>query len=286
MSDSIIECDHVSYWYGLKTPSPVQALEEVSLSIEAGQRIGVVGHTGSGKSTFVQLLNALLLPTNGVVKVFGEDTSSKTTDLKALRKRVGLVFQFPEHQLFEETVWQDVAFGPRQMALDEKEVSRRAERALADMGLDTEKIVDRSPFELSGGQQRRVAIAGVLAMEPEILILDEPLAGLDPEGKRSFEARICELHAGRQITTIIVSHELESIARLCDKVIVFEAGRVREFEKTRRIFEHVDMIRDSGLELPEVNQLMETLKKRGLKVRADVLTVEEAAREIIAALKD
>lgn len=285
MSAAVITCDNVSYWYGLKTPSAVQAVNGVTLDIEPGMIIGIAGHTGSGKSTFVQLLNALLRPSGGTVSVFGEDITLKTADLKKLRKRVGLVFQFPEHQLFEETVRQDVAFGPRQMELEEAEVERRVKQALTDVGLAVDEIGQRSPFELSGGQQRRVAIAGVLAMEPEVLVLDEPLAGLDPEGRRSFESRICELHAGRKMTIIIISHALESIVRLCHKVIVFKEGRVREYESPRIILERAAVLRDSGLELPEVNRLMELLKEKGINVRTDVLTVEEAAREITAALK-
>jgi len=282
--DALIEFEDVSYWYGMDTPSRVRALDGVSVDIPPEQIIGVVGHTGSGKSTLVQLMNALLLPVEGQVRVFKQETTSKGADLKGLRKRVGLVFQFPEHQLFEETVAQDVAFGPRQIGLTEEEITSRVERALRSVGLEPEEIGPRSPFELSGGQQRRVAIAGVLAMDPDVLILDEPLAGLDPEGKRSFEKRIRELHAERRLTVILVSHELDAVARLCDSVMVLHEGRVRVCDSPRMVFKQSNMLRDSGLELPDINRLMEVLRDRGLEVRTDVISVEEAAGEILAAV--
>ncbi|HHV71045.1 MAG TPA: energy-coupling factor transporter ATPase [Clostridia bacterium] len=281
---SIIVKD-LTHIYMEGTPFQSTALKNVSFEIKQGEFVGLIGHTGSGKSTLIQHLNGLLKPTKGQIIVNGLDLSAKSTDLKKIRQKVGLVFQYPEHQLFEENVYREVAFGPRNMGLDEKEVDRRVKKALAMVKLNQKELYDRSPFSLSGGQMRRLAIAGVLAMEPEILILDEPTAGLDPRARDEILQEIKDLHDKLNITVILVSHSMEDIARLVDKLIVMHRGQVALQGTAREVFSQPEILKKIGLDVPQVTELMHKLKERGLKVRTDVLTVEESKQEILKALR-
>ncbi len=261
------------------------ALRDVNLSIEDGEFIGLIGHTGSGKSTLIQHFNGLLAPTEGKVYVDGIDLSAKDTSLRAIRQKVGMVFQYPEHQLFGETVYEDVAFGPRNAGVNEDEVAQRVKEALEWVGLDYEALKDHSPFELSGGQKRRVAIAGVLAMRPGVLILDEPTAGLDPEGSAEILGKIQDLHKRRGITVILVSHSMEDVARLCSRLIVMEHGGIVLDGTPKQVFSQIDRLREMGLGVPQVTEVMHELKRRGLPVQTDVLTLEEAEAELLRVLE-
>jgi len=261
------------------------ALRDVSLTIEDGEFIGLIGHTGSGKSTLIQHFNGLLMPTEGKVYVDGVDLTHKETSLRAVRQKVGMVFQYPEHQLFGETVYEDVAFGPRNAGIDEEEVAQRVKEALEWVGLSYEALKDHSPFELSGGQKRRVAIAGVLAMRPAVLILDEPTAGLDPEGSAEILGKIHDLHRRRGTTVILVSHSMEDVARLCTRLIVMEHGGVVLDGTPKEVFSQVDRLREMGLGVPQVTEVMHELRSRGLPVQTDVLTLEEAEAELLRVLE-
>jgi len=280
-----IVVERLSHIYLEGTPMAKVALRDVSLTIEDGEFIGLIGHTGSGKSTLVQHLNGLLMPTSGKVYVDGVDLTDKNTSLKAIRQKVGLVFQYPEHQLFGETVYEDVAFGPRNAGLGEAEVEARVHEALEIVGLEYSELKDRSPFELSGGQKRRVAIAGVLAMKPAVLILDEPTAGLDPEGSADILSKIQALHAAGGITVIMVSHSMEDVARMSTRLIVMEQGGVVLDGPPREVFAHVERLREMSLGVPQVTELMHELKKRGLPVQTDILTLDEAEAELIRVLE-
>lgn len=261
-----------------------EALTNVSLEIGDGEFVGIIGPTGSGKSTLVQHFNGLLLPSEGKVYVDGVDLKDKNTQLRAIRQKVGMVFQYPEHQLFGETVLEDVGFGPRNGGLEEGEVIRRVRQALAYVGLDFDELKDHSPFELSGGQKRRVAIAGVLAMEPSVLILDEPTAGLDPQGREQILKEIKDLHTQRGITVILVTHSMEDVARLVDRLIVMERGKVALDGAPLEVFRQAERLKELGLGVPQVTELMHELKSRGLAVNTDILTVEEAEEEIVRVL--
>ena len=257
------------------------ALSDVSLEIEAGEFVGLIGPTGSGKSTLVQHFNGLILPTSGKVYVDGVDLAKKDTQLRHIRQKIGLVFQYPEHQLFGETVLEDVGFGPRNDGLSEEEVEERVKEALAYVGLDHESLKDRSPFELSGGQKRRVAIAGVLAMRPSVLILDEPTAGLDPEGREEILAEIKQLHEERGITVVLVTHSMEDVARLVDRIIVMERGSVALDGTPVEVFRQAERLVEMGLGIPQITELMRELKAHGLEVNTDIFQVEQAEEEII-----
>lgn len=277
-----IEIDHLTYDYMPGTPSQVRALDDVSLAISDGEFVGIIGPTGSGKSTLIQHLNGLLVPTSGRVVVDGVDTRAKGTDLRKLRQKVGLVFQYPEEQVFEETVFEDIAFGPRNMGVSAGEIEERVKEAMFLVGLP-EALMYRSPFELSGGQLRRVALAGVLAMRPRVLVLDEPTAGLDPLGKKEILGHIRELHR-RSLTVVMVSHNMEDVARLADRLIVLDRGRVVMDGSPREVFSHGELLESIGLDVPDVTRMMRELSKRGWPVRTDVLTLEEAYREITRCL--
>ncbi|MGB9867154.1 MAG: energy-coupling factor transporter ATPase [Bacillota bacterium] len=279
-----IELKDVSYTYSPGTPMEVKALDGIDLVIGDGEFVGIMGPTGSGKSTLVQLMNGLLKPTSGKVIVDGLDTTSKGVNLKALRQRVGLVFQYPEHQLFEETVLADVSFGPRNLGFPPEKAEQMAKEALRAVGIE-ERLFGRSPFELSGGQMRRVAIAGVLAMAPSTLILDEPTAGLDPQGRQGILSWIRRLHEERKITVILVSHNMEDIALLAQRVIVLSMGRVAMDGDTRSVFTHVEELRRIGLGTPQVTELMYRLSRMDGSLRRDVLSVEEARAELSRWLK-
>lgn len=275
--------DKVSYVYEKGTAMEMAALKDVNLVIPEGQFIGLIGHTGSGKSTLVQHLNGLMQPTSGNIYYNGEDINESGYDKKKLRSKVGLVFQYPEHQLFEIDVFKDVCFGPRNMGLDEKEVQLRAYAALKQVGLEDEYFY-QSPFDLSGGQKRRVAIAGVLAMKPEVLILDEPTAGLDPKGRDEILNQIAALRKETGITVILVSHSMEDVAKYVDRIIVMNQGSVMYDDEPRNVFRHYKELESVGLAAPQVTYMMQELKQRGFLVKTDALTIEEAKSEILKAL--
>ncbi len=281
-----IEIRNLNYAYGPGTPFEKKALIDVSLKIEDGEFIGLIGHTGSGKSTLIQHINRLIKPDSGLVLVDGLDINSDKADLRKVRQNVGLVFQYPEHQLFEMTVYKDVAFGPTNMGLAKDEIDLRVKKALSKVGLD-ESIYEKSPFELSGGQKRRVAIAGVLAMEPKVLILDEPTAGLDPRGRDEILGEICKLHRESGITIILVTHSMEDIAKVVNRLIVMDKGRNELDGTPKEIFLEVDALEKMGLAVPQVTYLMKALKDKGFDVPQDVITMDEAydiLRKIIETL--
>lgn len=277
----MIELRGVTYIWGEGTPFEMRALDNVNIKIEDGEFVGLIGHTGSGKSTLVQHLNGLLSPTEGSVLIDGEEITADGKSLKLLRKKVGLVFQYPEYQLFEETVEKDVAFGPVNLGFSEEEVQKSVRYAIERVGLDYETVKDRSPFELSGGQKRRVAIAGVIAMRPKILVLDEPTAGLDPMGKREILDEIKSLFLEEGISIILVSHSMEDIARLATKIIVMDHGKLLHYDAPREIFKKADELEAIGLDVPEITRFMRRYKAEGHSVRDDVITVEEAFEEIM-----
>ena len=272
--------DNVSYRYSEKTAYEIQALDHVNLKIEDGEFIGIIGHTGSGKSTLIQHLNGLIRATEGNIYFNGQDIYEENYDLRDLRMQVGMVFQYPEHQLFEETVFKDVCFGPKNQGLPEKDITLRAYEALQSVGLP-EKYFDVSPFELSGGQKRRAAIAGVVAMKPQVLILDEPTAGLDPKGRDEILDMVSEMHARYGITVILVSHSMEDVAKYVDRIIVMDHGQVRYDDTPREVFHHYKELEEIGLAAPQVTYLMHEMKEQGIDVSTEPTTVEEAKEAIL-----
>ncbi len=273
----VIEINNLSYIYMPDAPLEKQALIDVSLDVYRGEILGIIGHTGSGKSTLIQHLNGLLTPTSGSVNILGVVPKGKA--LKELRKKVGLIFQNPEDQLFEETVEKDIAFGLRKMGLSDSEITERVTDAALTTGLPLD-VLDKSPFELSGGQKRRVAIAGVIAMAPEILVLDEPTAGLDPAGSAEIYQFLLKLRKERNTTIIIVSHTMEDIANFCDKVAVMDHGKLVLVGKTREVFNNKDFLSQIGLDVPQITELFYRLNKKNQSIRKDILTVEEAVNEL------
>lgn len=276
----IIEVKQLSYIYGLGTPFEKTAVNHIDLSIEKGEFIGVIGHTGSGKSTLVQMLNGLLRPTSGQVLLHGRDIWKEPKKIRDVRFQVGMVFQYPEHQLFEETVARDIAFGPKNMGLCEEEVKQRVESAAAFAGLKKE-LLDKSPFELSGGEKRRVAIAGVIAMDPDVLILDEPTAGLDPRGRDVLLSQIMNYHKQRKNTVLLVSHSMEDIARIADRVLVMNDAQVSMMEPTHTVFARGRELQEMGLRVPQITEIMQRLQEKGFPVASGVLTVEQGLRELM-----
>lgn len=274
-----IKIENLNYVYSAGTAFERHALKEVSLEIPDGQFIGVIGHTGSGKSTLIQHLNGLLKATSGAVYYNGKNIYDEGYDMKSLRSRVGLVFQYPEHQLFETDVFTDVCFGPKNLGLSKEETQARAYEALRLVGLK-EKYYKASPFELSGGQKRRVAIAGILAMNPEVLVLDEPTAGLDPKGRDDILDQIARLHKERGITVLLVSHSMEDVARYVERIIVMNKGQVMFDNTPREVFQHYKELEAVGLAAPQVTYLMHELQDAGWDIPADATTVEEAAEAI------
>ena len=272
--------DHVNYIYGGDTELAVHALNDINLVIPDNQFIGLIGHTGSGKSTLVQHLNGLLKPTSGAIYFNGEDIHDSDFDKKKLRSKVGLVFQYPEHQLFEIDVFSDVCFGPKNLGLSKKETELRAYEALKQVGLEDEFFY-QSPFDLSGGQKRRVAIAGVLAMKPDILVLDEPTAGLDPKGRDEILDQIAKLHNEMGITVILVSHSMEDVAKYVERIIVMNKGSVLYDNAPKEVFKHYKELEAVGLAAPQVTYIMQALKERGLQVNTEVTTILEARDEIL-----
>lgn len=277
---SLIEINNLMHIYSPGLPFEKKAVDDISLKIEENEFIGLIGHTGSGKSTFIQHLNGLLKPSSGEIIIDGTRVDKSGSNLTDLRKKVGLVFQYPEYQLFEETIERDIAFGPRNLDISEEEVQERVKASMESVGLDYETYKDKSPFELSGGLKRRVAIAGVLAMEPKVLILDEPTAGLDPRGRDEILSEIKSIHENRKITVILVSHSMEDVARIAERIIVFDKGKVFLDGEPREIFRNEDKLLGVGLGIPQITSLMRTLKKRGLDINEDAITVEEAKESL------
>ena len=280
-----IELKNITYTYSPGTAYEIHALKDVNLEIPDGQFIGVIGHTGSGKSTLIQHLNALIRPTSGTVLYNGEDVWEEKYDRRNLRSQIGLVFQYPEHQLFESDVLSDVCFGPMNQGMSREEAEAEAKKALLQVGFK-EKNFSKSPFELSGGQKKRVAIAGVLAMNPKILILDEPTAGLDPKGRDEILDQISELHKARGITIILVSHSMEDVAKYVERLIVVNRGQIAFDDTPREVFSHYQELEAMGLAAPQITYIMHDLKQKGLKVDPNATTVEEARDDILRALKE
>ena len=274
----ILEAKNLTYIYSVGTPFEHKALDDISFSVERGEFIGIIGHTGSGKSTLMQQLNGLLKPTSGTVLLDGQDIWSDKKLTRQARFRVGLVFQYPEYQLFEETVYKDIAFGPKNMGLSPEEVDRRVREAAGFVGL-TEQQLEVSPFDLSGGQKRRVAIAGVIAMEPEVLILDEPTAGLDPVGRSEILGNIQSYRKAKNATIMMVSHSMEDVARLTDRLLVMNGSKLAMDAPPAQVFTHAEELTQMGLNIPQVTQVFLELKKLGLDVK-NVYTIDQAAAEI------
>lgn len=277
-----IVIEHLNYVYMQGGPYETRALDDVSLTIHDGEFIGLIGHTGSGKSTLVQHLNGLILPTSGKITVDGMDLAEKGTDRRAIRRRVGLVFQYPENQLFEETVAKDIAFGPKNLGLDEAEIDRRVRTAMRRVALDYDKLAQRSVFELSGGQMRRVAIAGVLAMEPQMLVLDEPCAGLDPRGREEILGLISDLHRESGATIVMVSHSMDDVAALAERVIVMNHGKVEMDGAPREIFSRGEELRAIGLDVPQAVELAQKLREKGFDVPEGIYKIEEVRAAVEA----
>ena len=280
-----IKVNNLKYIYSEGMPYETLALDDVSFEINDNEFVGIIGHTGSGKSTLIQHLNGLLKPKSGEIIVSGFNITSKGIKMRDIRRKIGLVFQYPEYQLFEETVRQDVAFGPLNLGLSIEEADLRVREALALVGLDYEEVAERSPFDLSGGQKRRVAIAGVIAMKPEVLIMDEPTAGLDPKAHKEVLKMVKTIHEKEKNIVILVSHNMGDIAMLSDKIMVMDKGRISAIGTPREIFKEAVLIEAAGLKLPEVTQFMRELNKRGVCVSSEALTIDEAEVEIIEYLR-
>ncbi len=280
---SLIKAENVSFVYGYGTSFEKKALDDVSFEIESGEFIGVIGHTGSGKSTLIQLLNGLLKPTDGKIYLEGKNIWDEPKKIRNIRFKVGMVFQYPEYQLFEETVYKDIAFGAHNMGLDDNETDKRVRSSAEFVGLK-EEMLSVSPFELSGGEKRRAAIAGVIAMDPDVLILDEPTAGLDPLGKEVLLSQIIDYHKIRKNTVILVSHSMEDIARIADRILVMSQGKKFAFDTTEKVFSRGNDLQKIGLQVPQITRIMQLLKKRGFNVDTGVLTVEQGFNEILNCL--
>ena len=279
-----ITADHLTYVYGGNKKLKTTAVDDISVSIDDGQFIGLIGHTGSGKTTFLQLLSGLIKPESGTVLIDGEDIFAKNFDLHSIRSKVGIVFQYPEHQLFEETVFKDVCYGPKNLGLEKEEIESRANEALRLVGID-EAIFSQSPFELSGGQKRRVAIAGVISMKPKILILDEPTAGLDPAGRKEILGLVSDLCRKQKMTIILVSHSMDDVAEYADRILVINDGKLAIDATPREVFNHKEELESFGLSLPQVTKAMVRLKESGIPVNTDAITVDEALNEILRVIK-
>ena len=271
--EPILQIEHLTHTYSAGTPFQRSAVDDMNLSMMDGEFLGIIGHTGSGKSTLIQHLNGLLKPTSGRILLQGRDIWADPKKIRDVRVQVGLVFQYPEYQLFEETVYKDIAFGPKNMGLDEEDIDRRVRDAAAFVGL-TEAMLDKSPFELSGGQKRRVAIAGVIAMEPKVLVLDEPTAGLDPRGRDDILARIQDYHRAKNASVVLVSHSMEEIARNVDRIVVLSDSHVFMEGTPRQVFARADELDQVGLDIPQVTKVALALRRRGLPVDTAVYTVE------------
>lgn len=277
---SILELKNVCYTYGTGTPFEKKAVNDVSFSVNKGELIGIIGHTGSGKSTLVQMLNGLMKPTSGQVLLDGVDIWDKPKEIRKIRFKVGMVFQYPEYQLFEETVYKDIAFGPTNKGLSAEEIDKEVRRAARFTGLKDE-LLDKSPFDLSGGEKRRAAIAGVIAMDPDVLVLDEPTAGLDPMGRDVLLSQIIRYHKERQNTVLLVSHSMEDIARVADRIVVMNKSQLVMFDETQKIFARGDELEKIGLRIPQITKIMSQLRKRGVDVPEGILTVDAAVNYLL-----
>ncbi len=278
---AIIEVKHLSHTYSVGTPFEHKAVVDMNFTVEKGEFLAIIGHTGSGKSTLLQHLNGLLKPTQGQILLDGEDLHKDKQTTRAARFRVGLVFQYPEYQLFEDTVYKDIAFGPKNMGLNETQIRDRVFRAIGFVGLEQE-VLNKSPFDLSGGQKRRVAIAGVIAMEPEVIIFDEPTAGLDPEGCASLLENIKKYQASTGATVLMVSHSMDDAARLADRLLVLNEGRVEMLGTPTEVFSQAEHLQQIGLSVPQVTKLFLRLRQLGLPVRPETYTIEDAVRQLRA----
>ena len=281
-----IKIENLTHVYMKKSPFEKVALDSISLNIKNGEFVALIGHTGSGKSTLIQHLNGLLKPSSGKIIIDGKEITGKKVKLTDIRKKVGLVFQYPEYQLFEETIEKDIHFGPRNLGLSEEEIDVRTKKAMKMVGLDYDNYKDKSPFELSGGQKRRVAIAGVLAMEPNVLILDEPTAGLDPKGRDEILGQIKKLHKEYGMTIILVSHSMEDVAKVADRVIVMNKGKVILDGTPAKVFKEIKTLEGVGLAVPQVTYLAKVLREKGFDISEEIFTIEQAKKEILKALKN
>ena len=279
-----IKIENLTHVYMPKSPFEKKALDNVNLLIEDGEFLALIGHTGSGKSTLIQHLNGLLEPTSGRILFDDIDITNKEAKLTEIRKKIGLVFQYPEYQLFEETIEKDIAFGPNNLGLSSEEVSRRVKKSMEMVGLDYETYKDVSPFDLSGGQKRRVAIAGVIAMEPKVLILDEPTAGLDPKGRDDILEQIKLLHEKYKMTIVLVSHSMEDVGKLAQRIVVMNKGKVELLGKPSEVFKEVETLEKIGLAVPQVTYLMRVLRERGFNVSDEIFTVEKGTEAILKVL--
>jgi len=280
-----IKIENLTYIYMPKTPFEKKAIDDVSIEIKQGEFVALIGHTGSGKSTLIQHINGLLKPTSGRLLIDDTDITQKNVKLTNIRKKVGLVFQYPEYQLFEETIEKDIAFGPRNLGLDNDEINKRVQRAMKIVGLDYQQYKDKSPFEISGGQKRRVAIAGVIAMEPKILILDEPTAGLDPKGRDDILGKILDLYNENDMTIILVSHSMEDVAKVANRILVMDNGKCILDGTPEKIFREVEILESVGLAVPQVTYLIRELRNKGFNLSRDIFTIEKAKEELLKILK-
>ncbi|MBX4258524.1 energy-coupling factor transporter ATPase [Clostridium estertheticum] len=280
-----IKIENLTYIYMPKTPFEKKAIDDISIEIKQGEFVALIGHTGSGKSTLIQHINGLLKPTSGTILVDDIDITKKKMKLTNIRKKVGLVFQYPEYQLFEETIEKDISFGPRNLGLDNDEINRRVQRAMKIVGLGYEEYKDKSPFEISGGQKRRVAIAGVVAMEPKVLILDEPTAGLDPKGRDDILNKIVELYKANNMTIILVSHSMEDVAKVANRVLVMDKGKCILDGTPEKVFREIDTLESVGLAVPQVTYLIRELRNKGFDLSQDIFTIEKAKQELFKILK-
>ena len=280
-----IKVENLTHIYMPKSPFEKVALDNINFEIEDGDFVALIGHTGSGKSTLIQHLNGLLKATSGNIIVDNIDLNDKKTKLSDIRKKVGLVFQYPEYQLFEETIEKDIEYGPRNLGLEQEEITTRVKRAMEMVGLDYEKYKELSPFELSGGQKRRVAIAGVIAMEPKVLILDEPTAGLDPHGRDEILAQIKKLHEQYKMTVILVSHSMEDVAKIANRVIVMNKGKIALDGTVAEVFKEIDTLENIGLAVPQVTYLIKALRDKGFDISDDIFTIEDAKNALVKILK-
>lgn len=279
-----IKTENLTYTYGIGTPFEKTAINNVNIEIQPGTLVGIIGHTGSGKSTLIQHLNGLLKPTSGKIYIDGEDIWESKKKIRDVRFKVGLVFQYPEYQIFEDSVGKDIAFGPKNMGLDDEQVEKRVSQALENVGLPL-SYLERSPFELSGGEKRRVAIAGVMAMQPEVLILDEPTAGLDPKGRDTVFSLIKDYHKKTQCTVLLVSHSMEDIARYADKLLVMNNGEVFCYDQTALVFKKSEQIQQMGLDVPQITRVFNELKRRGINIGEEIYTVGYAKKLILEYLE-
>jgi cobalt import ATP-binding protein cbiO 2 len=280
-----IKITNLTHIYAPDSPFESKAIDNVSLEINDGEFIALIGHTGSGKSTLIQHLNGLLKANEGQILINDFDITAKDVSLVDIRKKVGLVFQYPEYQLFEETIEKDISFGPRNLGLSEEEINQAVRYSMSLVGLDYEKSKDKSPFDLSGGQKRRIAIAGVLAMKPEILILDEPTAGLDPKGRDDILSNIKEIHEREKNTIILVSHSMDDVAKLADRLLVMNHGKVEFFDTPIEVFKNETRLKEIGLDVPQVLQLANQLREKGFEISSEILTIDDIKNEIVKNLK-